>query len=102
MAKEGLDAILAASAYGQHIQVLFMDEGVFQLLRHQSPKSLSLKSPSNLIETLPIYGITDLYVCEDSLTKRAINEELIMPGTQCLSKEDIKHLIATQDAILNF
>ncbi len=35
LARDALDAVLASSAYDQQLSLLFMDDGVFQLLKNQ-------------------------------------------------------------------
>lgn len=40
--REGLDAILAASAYSEDIQIFFIGDGVLQLLKNQEPKRFYL------------------------------------------------------------
>ena len=91
--QEALDFVLAACSFGQAVRVFFADDGVFQLLTEQTPEDIEHKNYSKTFGALTFYDIEEIYVCEDSLTKRGINRsELglddieILPTTQWLNK----------------
>ena len=103
LAKDALDAILAASAYDQQLSLLFMDDGVFQLLAHQAPENISQKSFAAILPVLPIYEINSIYVHDESLKKRQITiNELIIEGVQIIDSAAICSLLAQQDQLLSF
>ena len=103
LAKDALDAILAASAYDQQLSLLFMDDGVFQLLANQAPENISQKSFAAILPVLPIYEINSIYVHDESLKKRQINlNELVIEGVQIIDGAAICSLLAQQDQLLSF
>ena len=103
LAKEALDAILAASAYDQDLSLLFMDDGVFQLLSTQDPKDLEQKNFAAMLPALILYEIEKIYVHLESLQARqiAINE-LVLDGAQIIDSAAIGNLLALQDQLLSF
>src|SRR5690554_7301836 len=60
IAREALDAVLASAAYDQQISLLFMDDGVFQLLAEQDPGSIGQKSFASMLSALPLYDVTNI------------------------------------------
>lgn len=63
-ADETTDMMLVSGVFEQPTSVLFMDDGVYQLLGLETRKS-SLKA-------LPTYEVSDLYVAGSSLESRGI------------------------------
>lgn len=105
IAREALDAVLGASAYGQNLSLLFMDDGVFQLLKHQSPQTLQQKSLSANLSALPVYEVENLFVHSDSLRRRGIDvDQLIFSGEELtlLDNQQVAELMRQQDQLLSF
>lgn len=102
-AKEALDAVLAASAYDQNLSILFMDDGVFQLLPDQNAHAIAQKSFAAMLPVLPLYGVDHIYVHQASLEQRSITiNELVIESAQRINDQDVINLIAKQDQILSF
>lgn len=103
LAKDALDAILAASAYDQQLSLLFMDDGVFQLLKDQSANDIVQKSFAAILPVLPLYEINSIYVHRESLEKRQITiNELVLDSVQLIDSAAISSLLAQQDQLLSF
>lgn len=69
--REGLDALLAATAFchEDEIAVFFMDDGVFHLLPNQQAESILQKDLSAPLKLLDLYDINHRYVCAQSLQR---------------------------------
>jgi len=103
LAKEALDAILAASAYDQELSLLFMDDGVFQLLQAQEPKEIAQKSFAAMLPALSLYDINDVYVHKESLKARQIaTHELILDTIKVIDSIAVRSLLAKQNQLLSF
>ena len=103
IAKDALDAILTAAAYNQQLALLFMDDGVFQLLAKQDTQDLQLKNFAAALPALPLYEINTIYVHYESLKARQINlDELAIDGIQLVDSAGICQLLAQQDQLLSF
>jgi tRNA 2-thiouridine synthesizing protein C len=102
-AREAIDIALAASVYDQDISVLFMDDGIFQLLKNQHSQLIDQKNIASTLPALPLYGIENLYVHQESLNERAIApEELVLENITILNNNDVKQLLTQQDHLLSF
>lgn len=102
-ARETLDALLAASAYDQNLGLLFMDDGVFQLLIQQDSSSIDQKNIAATLPVLPLYDIENIYAHKESLGVRGITaDDLILDDIQLIDSEAISQLLAQQDQVLSF
>ena len=100
--KEGLDFSLAATAFGQTVSILFVDDGVFQLLNNQNCTALDMKNHSKALEALPLYGIDSIYRSKDDINNRGLSsEDLINLGDE-VDAAQITHLIAQHDFVFNY
>lgn len=103
LAKDALDAILAASAYDQQLSLLFMDDGVFQLLANQTANDIGQKSFAAILPVLTLYEINSIYVHYESLVQRQITiNELVLDSVQIIDSAAISSLLAQQDQLLSF
>ncbi len=102
-AREALEALLAASAYGQALGVLFMDDGVFQLLKGQEAGQITQKSLAASLPALPLYEVENIYVHWESLRDRGITTtELVLDSVQIIDSTTVSALLAQQDQLLSF
>ncbi|MGH1440839.1 MAG: sulfurtransferase complex subunit TusC [Cellvibrionaceae bacterium] len=101
-AQESLDAILAASVYGQKLTLIFMGDGVLQLLKDQQPQEIQQKSLQKQLTALALYDIERVFVCEHSLEQRAIDSSRLSIPTTQLDQEHLRILLHEQDSLLSF
>lgn len=103
LAKEALDAILAASAYDQDLSFLFMDDGVFQLLREQNTHDITQKSFSSMLAALSLYDVNNIYVHQESLDARQIiSDDILLQDITILDNTAIQQLMSDQHQLLSF
>lgn len=111
-AREGIDAVLAASVFDQHITVLFMDEGVWQLHSHQQSRGLSndaiLKAPRDhkniaaMIESFPLYEINELYVDRHALEKFHLDHNELILEPELVDTHKVSQLIRDSNVVLTY
>ena len=59
-AKEALDIVLAGGAFDLPIALLFMDDGIFQLLATQNAAAIQQKNLTANLQALSMFGVDDL------------------------------------------
>lgn len=82
--QEMLDIILTTAAFDQHVSLLLLDDGVFQLKDNQHPEMAGLKDTAAIFKALEIYDVNDIYVEVESLQERGLK-----PGDLCLPVQEI-------------
>lgn len=101
-AQESLEAILAASVYGQKLTLIFMGDGVLQLLTNQDPQEIKQKSIQKQLSALALYDVDRLFVCKHSLEQRAIDLSRLSVNTTQLDQKSLRAVLHEQDSLLSF
>lgn len=79
--REGLDALLATSAFSEDLAVFFVEDGLYQLLPAQAPAQVLGRDHAPSFKLLPLYDIDRIYFCQPSLTARGLTADgLLIPG----------------------
>ncbi|MFK8048857.1 MAG: sulfurtransferase complex subunit TusC [Halioglobus sp.] len=102
LARSSLDTILAFAAFDQPISVLFLAEGVLQLMSGQDGKAIDTKTLSKQIGSLPLYGLETYYADEESLKRYALTVDELPPEVCSIGKEKIRDLVAEHNHVLSF
>lgn len=102
LARSGIDAALAAAAFDQSVTVLFMDDGVFQLLPEQDSKQLPGANLARLIDSFALYDIEELYVDSHSLRQRSLQPEHISGAVTVLDAAGCKSVFNNHLRRLSF
>jgi tRNA 2-thiouridine synthesizing protein C len=102
LAREGIDYILTSAAYDQDISILFLGDGVFQILKNQNPTNIKLKSHLAALEILPLYDIEKLYAVKEDLVERGLNIDQLGVKVTIIERSLVNSLIESQDKVLSF
>lgn len=99
-AREALDIALAGGAYDLPVAMLFMDDGVFQLLGDQQPQALALKDLGANLKALPLFGVSELFVCAASLNARGLGLDQLLVEVTVVAPEALPPLFNRFDEVL--
>jgi tRNA 2-thiouridine synthesizing protein C len=92
---------LACAVFEQDVNYVFLDDGVYQLLKGQDGAAILNKTLGNALETLALYGIENAYADQQSLKKRGIDIAALLPGMQLIESDTISKLIENSDTVFN-
>ncbi len=80
--REGLDAVLAASALSDELGVFFLGDGVYQLLAGQQPAVILARDYAPTFKLFGLYDIESVFLCQASLAERQLtSEQLLLTAT---------------------
>lgn len=99
-AKAALDMALSAAVFEQNVQLIFMSDGVFQLLPDQQPAGILAKNTSAALTALPLYGIESVYVDAESLQQRNLSLDGLAIDVESVSTEQLATLIHESDVLV--
>jgi tRNA 2-thiouridine synthesizing protein C len=102
LARASLDVALAAAAFEQPVSLLFMGDGVLQLLAEQDSKAIGVKNIGRLLASLPLYDIERVYVDAEAATSYGIDLGNTPVATQALDGPGMHQLMAGCDHLLGF
>ncbi|PMJ91149.1 sulfurtransferase complex subunit TusC [Vibrio sp. 10N.261.55.A7] len=100
--REGLDALLAASAYCEDIHVFFIGEGVQQLISGQQPSELLSRDYISGFKLMDLYDIENVYLCQKGLEERGLLDVEKIIDAKVSSSHDIAALMASCHQLLSF
>ena len=102
LARAGVDLALAAAAFDQDVSLLFMDEGIWQLLPQQDSAHTPGKNIARLLDSLPLYDIETLYVDGTSMVRRQLEPGQLSGNTQVLDEAELRAFVEGFDQVMGF
>ncbi|KAE9542169.1 sulfurtransferase complex subunit TusC [Ursidibacter maritimus] len=103
--REGLDALLAVSAFcdEDEIAIVFIYDGVFNLIAHQDPTQILQKDHIATFKLLELYELSECFICQNSLEERQLQQaEWILDELHFVEREQIFSLLHQAEKILTF
>lgn len=101
-AQESLEVVLVGAAFDQDVSIVFMDDGVYQILKDQDTSAIGTKNFSKTFRALEMYDVDKLYVEKESMQARGISEDDLNVSVEVKSSEEIGRLMEQHDVILSF
>ena len=101
-ALESLEVVLITATFDQDVSLVFIDDGVYELVKGQQTKGIGVKNFSPSYRALEGYDVEKLYVDSASLTRRGLTEADLLVPVELLDAQQMGELMAEQDVILSF
>ena len=104
ISREGLDALLAATAFcdEEDIGVFFIDDGVLNLLDGQNPELLLQKDFIRTFKLLDLYDIEQRFVCADSLDQYNSNTEQLIISAEKIDRTSLINKLSQAEKVFTF
>ena len=99
-AREALDIALAGGAFDLPLGLLFLDDGVFQLVASQQPAVLQQKDLGANLQALPMFGVEELFVSSRSLAERGLEEATLALPAERLDDTALTLLLDRFDLVV--
>ena len=100
-ALEGLEVVLISAAFDQDVSMVFIDDGVYELVKGQQTKAIEVKNFSPTYRALEGYDIEKLYVEKESLEARGLTAESLVVPVEVLNAAQLGELMEQQDVLVN-
>ncbi|MBK7026932.1 MAG: sulfurtransferase complex subunit TusC [Polaromonas sp.] len=101
-ALESLEVVLITATFDQDVSLVFVDDGVYELVKGQQTKDIGIKNFSPSYRSLDGYDVEKLYVDKQSLEQRGLTESDLLVPVEVLDAKAMGELMAEQDVILSF
>ena len=104
ISREGLDALLAATAFcdEEEIGVFFVDDGVLNLLDGQNPELLLQKDFIRTFKLLDLYDIEQRFVCADSLDQYNLQIEQLIISAEKMDRTSLINKLSQAEKVFMF
>jgi len=101
-ALESLEVVLISAAFDQDVSLMFLDDGVYEIVKGQDTKGIEVKNFSPTYRALEMYDIEKLFVSKESLEERSLTEDDLLVDVEVLDHTQVAELMAAQDVVLSF
>ena len=104
ISREGLDALLAATAFcdEEEIGVFFIDDGVLNLLNGQNPELLLQKDFIRTFKLLDLYDIEQRFICADSLDQYNLQTEQLIISAEKIDRTSLINKLSQAEKVFTF
>lgn len=104
ISREGLDALLAATAFcdEEEVGVFFIDDGVLNLLDGQNPELLLQKDFIRTFKLLDLYDIEQRFVCADSLDQYHLQTEQLIISAEKIDRTSLINKLSQAEKVFTF
>ena len=104
ISREGLDALLAATAFcdEEEIGVFFIDDGVLNLLDGQNPELLLQKDFIRTFKLLDLYDIEQRFVCAASLDQYNLETEQLIISAEKIDRTSLINKLSQAEKVFTF
>ncbi|MFT5162355.1 MAG: tRNA 2-thiouridine synthesizing protein C [Alteromonadaceae bacterium] len=99
-ARESLDLALIFGAFEQQVAVIFIDDGVYQLIDKQNPELLGSKDYLSTMKAFELYDIEQIIASQDDLSCRGIANRPLSMDVELLSNQQIAQCLTTFDHVI--
>ena len=104
ISREGLDALLAATAFcdEEEIGVFFVDDGVLNLLDGQNPELLLQKDFIRTFKLLDLYDIEQRFICANSLDQYNLQAEQLIISAEKIDRTSLINKLSQAEKVFTF
>lgn len=113
---ESLEVVLIGAAFDQEVSLMFVDDGVYQLVKGSNTSESDMKNFMPTYRTLGDYGVRHMYVDQASLEARGLTaddlievewedwetEEEVDNIVEPVDTDKFKELMAESDVVFSF
>jgi tRNA 2-thiouridine synthesizing protein C len=99
---EGFRTILGIAVFEIALSVVFVDDGVYTLVRNQDPSQLEMKPLGDGFPMLAEFGVDRLYVHDQSLAERGLTADDLVMDVQIVNSEQVAGILQSAGKVLPF
>lgn len=101
LARASVDLGLAMGAFDQDFDLLFLGDGVLQLLQNQDSSAIGLKNIGKALSSLPLYDVESVYVDAVSLARHGFTIDQLVIAAEPLDDAQLKQLLVDCDHLMS-
>ena len=99
---EGFRSMMGIGVFEMDISVLFVDDGVYALVKGQDPTALDMKPIGDGFPMLADFGVTKFYVHDGSLAERGLSREDLVMDVEIVDNERAARILDSNGLVLPF
>jgi tRNA 2-thiouridine synthesizing protein C len=100
LARASVDLALAMGAFEQDFDILFIGDGVLQLLPQQHSAAIGLKSVGRALSSLPLVDVDCVYADADALAAHGLDPDALLLPVRPVRGDDLRRLLSDCDHLV--
>jgi len=100
--KEAIDLGLVCAAFDQQVNLIFVGDGLYNLIANQSIANLKDKNHVDILKGIEFYDIENIFVEHESLSNKNLKLEKLIDNVEVKSTAEILELNLNADNLVNF
>jgi len=99
---EGLRSVMGIGIFEMDVALVFVDDGVYALVKEQNPEKLDMQPLGEGFPALPEFGVEKFYVHRPSLEARGLSASDLVLAVEMVDDAGLAELLAAHGAVLPF
>jgi tRNA 2-thiouridine synthesizing protein C len=99
---EGFRSMMGIGVFELDISAIFVDDGVYALVKGQDPSGLDMKALGAGFSMLPDFGVTRFYVHDQSLSERGLTVDDLVIDVEVVDDAGVARLLESCGTVLPF
>ena len=99
---EGFRSMMGIGVFEMDVRVVFVDDGVYALVKGQDPAALDMKPLGDGFPMLEDFGVDKFYVHGGSLAERGLTPEDLVMDVEIVDGEGVAHVLESAGVVLPF
>lgn len=101
---EAIELALASASFDRNVELLFVEQGVLQLLKEQKPEAIGRKNIAKQLKAFPMFGIESIKACQHSLETFGLETPNIIdtPTVKSLDEHGLANIFAHASNVIRF
>jgi len=99
---EGFRSMMGVGVFEMDISAIFVDDGVYALIKGQDPSGLDMKPLGDGFAMLPDFGVEKFYVHDQSLNERGLAADDLVIEAEIVDDAEVARLLESCGAVLPF
>ncbi len=99
---EGFRSLMGIGVFEMDISVVFVDDGVYALVKGQNPAGLDMKPLGDGFPMLTDFGVTKFYVHEPSLRERGLSPDDLVMDVEMVDDAGVARVLQSCGIVLPF
>ena len=99
---EGFRSMMGIGVFEMDINVVFVDDGVYALVKGQDPAKLDMKPLGDGFPMLPDFDVRKFYVHDRSLSERGLTVDDLVMDVEIVDDEGVARVLGSSGIVLPF
>jgi tRNA 2-thiouridine synthesizing protein C len=101
-AAEGFRSIMGIGVFEMDVSIVFVDDGVYTLVKGQDPAKLDMKPLGAGFPMLPDFDVTKFYVHDRSLSERGLTPDDLVMDIEIVDDAGVAQVLQSCGIVLPF